>query len=539
MDVKKKLFLIVIFLLSFFIIKNWQNISNYHIKSNIIHINNNIHEKLSDKLNRNNIIIKTDKLILYIDLNGGNITKMELINYKNKLYSKKHLTLLNNNKQYIYQANSNIIKTNKFNLIDHIFDKPKFFTPMSIYQLKNNTTILKVPLLFVSKNILYVKTFIIKKGSFVINVNHQIFNYTKQPICIKINNELNQKTNNILPFLNRKHINFATKTFRGIAYSTSHIKYKKYPFRKILQNNNIKIYTNKGWIAIIQQYFATAWIVPHNNYYIYTQKVSNNIIRIGFYSINHMIVPGGNAYFTTKLWAGPKITNYMATVAPFLDYTIDYGILWFLAQPLFQLLNYIYNLIGNWGISIIIITCIVRIVTYPLSKMQYITMIKMRMLQPKIKSLKIKFNNDKNRLSKEIINLYQKEKLNPLSGCLPFIIQMPIFLSLYYILINSVELRHAPFFLWIKDLSAEDPYYIFPVIMGITIFFMQKISVNNYEKQDVIQKLFIYIIPCIFSLFFLWFPSGLVLYYIISNIITIIQQGFIYDKIYTNIKHIH
>ncbi len=206
--------------------------------------------------------------------------------------------------------------------------------------------------------------------------------------------------------------------------------------------------------------------------------------------------------------------------------TVDYGWLWFISQPLFKLLKWIHSFVGNWGFSIIIITFIVRGIMYPLTKAQYTSMAKMRMLQPKIQAMRERLGDDKQRISQEMMALYKAEKVNPLGGCFPLLIQMPIFLALYYMLMGSVELRQAPFALWIHDLSAQDPYYILPILMGVTMFFIQKMSPTTVT--DPMQQKIMTFMPVIFTVFFLWFPSGLVLYYIVSNLVTIIQQQLIY-----------
>ncbi|QJC30162.1 membrane protein insertase YidC [Enterobacteriaceae endosymbiont of Plateumaris sericea] len=526
MDSQRNIIIITFILISFFLLNNWQKLNNY------INISNNIEDKNNFKQinlsNNKNIMVKTDKFLLFINPNGGNISKAQLINYSEKLNSKKLFTLLNNNVDYTYQVNSGIFQINK-KTFEKYFTHPIFFTDKNFFQLKKNKNILKVPLFFLKNNILYVKIFIFKRNNFSINIEHQFFNKSNKAIEVGIFGEIKQSISIPQKYLDTKNNSLSIKAFRGIAYSTENYKYKKHTFNDILVNKNINMISSQGWIAILQQYFVSAWILPKNKKnIIYTKKIDNNTVGINFKSSTNIILPKHKKILSSTLWIGPKIQEQMAKIAPFLDFTVDYGILWFLSKPLFKLLNLLYNLIGNWGIAIIIITLIVRIMMYPLSRTQYITIAKMRILQPKIQKIKKQYSYDKNRLNQEIIKLYKKEKLNPLGGCLPFIIQMPIFLSLYYMLINSVELRHAPFIFWIKDLSSQDPYYVLPIIMSLTMYFIQKTSKNTYD--DPVQKNIMNVMPIFFSLFFLWFPAGLVLYYIISNILTIIQQKIIYSK---------
>ncbi|MCX9457925.1 membrane protein insertase YidC, partial [Vibrio cholerae] len=229
------------------------------------------------------------------------------------------------------------------------------------------------------------------------------------------------------------------------------------------------------------------------------------------------------------LWVGPKLQDAMEKVAPNLDLTIDYGWLWFIAKPMFQLLQFLHGIVGNWGVAIILITFIVKGLLYPLTKAQYTSMAKMRMLQPKLQAMRERLGDDRQRMSQEMMELYKKEKVNPLGGCLPLLLQMPIFIALYWTLMESVELRHAPFMLWIHDLSAPDPYYILPILMGVSMFFLQKLSPS--AVTDPIQQKVMNFMPVMFTVFFLWFPSGLVLYWLVSNCVTIIQQQVIYRSL--------
>ncbi|WP_168919034.1 membrane protein insertase YidC, partial [Enterobacteriaceae endosymbiont of Donacia bicoloricornis] len=462
---------------------------------------------------------------------GGTIEKVQLLDYLEKLNSKKFFTLLRKNKNFVYQIRSGIIQK-KHNKKYQFFNKNnKFFSESSNFKLEKNKNILKIPLFFINKNILYIKIFSFKRGDYLIKINHQVFNKSLKPIKIGIFGQIDKSINTPKKYLDKKYNSISIKKFDNIAISTDFNKFKKYKFSKILKKK-INLYTSKGWIAVLQQYFTSAWIIPNfskrNN--IYIKKNVDNTISAGFKSSYYSILPKKKHNFLSTIWIGPKIQNKMSKIAPFLDLTIDYGFLGFLSKPLFNLLNLLFYLIGNWGFSIIIITLIIRIITYPLSKQQFIAINKMNFLQPQIKLIKDKFSNDKERLNKEIILLYKKENLNPLMGFIPFIIQMPIFLALYYTLTNSIELRHAPFIFWIKDLSSEDPYYILPIIMSITMLVIQKISQNNVNNNSS-QEQFTYIIPIIFSLFFLWLPSGLILYYIINNLITILQQKWIFYKI--------
>ncbi|HMI76942.1 MAG TPA: membrane protein insertase YidC [Buchnera sp. (in: enterobacteria)] len=476
-------------------------------------------------VNKKNIFIKTNVISLSINRNGGDIEQANLLKYKNKLHSLQPLSLLTTTPDFFYQAQSGLTgKDGPDN--PHYNLRPFYKTAKSYFKLKHGQQ-LRVPMLWIDTNhIVYIKTFVFKSDTYDVKVEYTIKNNTNKTLEYSIFGQLKQSVN--LPKIKNTHSNnFALQTFRGAAYSTDDNKYNKYNFGNISEDKNLYVKTNHGWIAMLQQYFATAWIPQsQRENIIYTSNFGHNIVGIGYKSDTFYVIPNTTNKVYAKLWIGPEIQDKMSNIASNLDLTVDYGFLWFLSQPLFKLLKVLYHLIGNWGVAIVLITVIMRIIIYPLSKSQYISIAKMRLLQPKINDLKIKFADNRTRLSQEIMMLYKKEKINPLGGCLPVFIQMPIFLALYYMLMSSVELRHAPFYFWIHDLSSQDPYYILPVIMGITMFYIQKISPNTVT--DPFQKKIMGYSPILFTIFFLWFPSGLVLYYIISNIITILQQKFFY-----------
>ena len=281
-------------------------------------------------------------------------------------------------------------------------------------------------------------------------------------------------------------------------------------------------------VAVLEHYFVSAWIPNQdvdNQLYTRTDK-ANNVGSIGYRSPAVVIQPHSTETLTSKLWTGPKLQNEMAQVADHLDLTVDYGWAWFIAKPLFWLLTFIQQLVHNWGVAIICITLIVKAILYPLTKAQYTSMAKMRMLQPKLQEMRERFGDDRQRMSEEMMKLYRDEKVNPLGGCFPLLLQMPIFIALYWTFMEAVELRHAPFFGWIQDLSAQDPYYILPILMGASMFLLQKMSPT--PAADPMQQKIMNFMPLMFMAFFLWFPAGLVLYWLVSNLITIIQQQLIY-----------
>ena len=290
---------------------------------------------------------------------------------------------------------------------------------------------------------------------------------------------------------------------------------------------NLNQTTLGGWVAMLEHYFVSAWVpqVSDNNQ-LYTNYTSKGDAVIGFKAPAVTIDANQSATTSATLYAGPKLQDDLAAIADGLDLTVDFGFLFMISSPLHWLLLAIQSVVVNWGVAIIIITLIVKGIMYPLTKAQYTSMAKMRDLQPKMQALKERFGDDRQKLGQATMELYRKEKVNPAGGCLPMLIQMPIFLALYWVFLESVELRHATFGLWLQDLSAEDPYYILPILMGISMFVMQKMQ--PMTTQDPMQQKIMQYMPVAFTVFFFWFPSGLVLYWLVSNIISIVQMKIIF-----------
>ncbi|EOC1568304.1 membrane protein insertase YidC [Cronobacter dublinensis] len=473
------------------------------------------------------ITVKTDVLSLTINTRGGDIEQALLLAYPKELGSSEPFQLLETTPNFVYQAQSGLTGRNGPDNPNNNKGRPLYNVDSDTYVLADGQNELLIPMTFTDEaGNTFTKTFALKRGQYAVYVGYNVKNAGTQPLEVATFGQLKQ-TIDLPSHRDTGSNNFALHTFRGAAYSTPDEKYEKYKFDTIADDENLNVSAKGGWVAMLQQYFATAW-VPANNgtNNFYTANLGNGVAAIGYKSAPVQVQPGQTAALASTLWVGPEIQDKMAAVAPHLDLTVDYGWLWFISQPLFKLLKWIHSFLGNWGFSIIAITFIVRGVMYPLTKAQYTSMAKMRLLQPKIQAMRERLGDDKQRMSQEMMALYKAEKVNPLGGCFPLLIQMPIFLALYYMLMGSVELRHAPFALWIHDLSAQDPYYILPILMGATMFFIQKMSPTTVT--DPMQQKIMTFMPIIFTVFFLWFPSGLVLYYIVSNLVTILQQQLIY-----------
>jgi YidC/Oxa1 family membrane protein insertase len=285
-----------------------------------------------------------------------------------------------------------------------------------------------------------------------------------------------------------------------------------------------------GWVAMLQHYFIGAWVPDQEEQnHFYTRALDGGRYLIGLSTAERAVPAGASTHFTSRLYIGPKEQDRLEHIAPHLRLTVDYGVLDIIAKPLFWLLEKIHDWVHNWGIAIILVTLIIKLVFYKLSETSYRSMANMRRLQPKLMALKERFGDDRQRMSQEMMRIYKEEKINPLGGCLPIVVQIPVFIALYWVLLESVELRHAPFIPhWINDLSSKDPYYILPILMGISMFIQQKL---NPAPMDPMQAKVLKLLPFIFTLFFAFFPAGLVLYWVVNNILSIAQQWVITRRV--------
>ncbi|MCE7597445.1 membrane protein insertase YidC [Vibrio fluvialis] len=464
------------------------------------------------------ITVTTDVLTLSIDTVGGDVVTAKLNQYSEELDSENPFVLLKNTQGHQFIAQSGLIGPQGIDLSSS--DRPTYTVDADSFTLADSQDELRIPMTYQANGIEYTKTFVLKRGDYAIDVEYNVVNHSGNNATLGMYAHLRQ---NLLD----SGGSLAMPTYRGGAYSTEDTRYKKYSFDDMQDRNlAMNLPNGQGWAAMIQHYFASAWIPrnePGTNLY---SRVIGNLGDIGVRMPNKTIADGQQADFKATLWVGPKLQDQMAATAPNLDLVVDYGWLWFIAKPLHWLLSVIQTFVGNWGVAIICLTFIVRGAMYPLTKAQYTSMAKMRMLQPKLQAMRERIGDDRQRMSQEMMELYKKEKVNPLGGCLPIFLQMPIFISLYWALMESVELRHSPFFGWIHDLSAQDPYYILPLLMGASMFFIQKMSPTTVT--DPMQQKIMTFMPVMFTFFFLFFPSGLVLYWLVSNIVTLIQQTLIY-----------
>ncbi|MGD8590749.1 MAG: membrane protein insertase YidC [Chromatiales bacterium] len=367
-----------------------------------------------------------------------------------------------------------------------------------------------------------IKHILFHRGSYLIDVVHEVKNASDSRWSARDYARL-------LRSEPEKQSGFTTYTYTGGVYYTPTDKYEKVKFEEMAKKS-LSVDSAHGWLAMIQHYFLSAWIPPADQVeHYYTGKLSGPIYLIGSYSMDvTTVAPGESHEFKRSLYVGPKLQDKLETIAPGLELTVDYGWLTVIAKPIFWLLETIHDLVGNWGWAIIILTILIKAAFYKLSETSYKSMANMRKLTPRLQAMKDRYGDDKQRLNQAMMEMYKKEKINPLGGCLPILVQIPVFIALYWVLLESVELRQAPFILWMDNLSAKDPYFILPLIMGISMFIQQKL---NPAPPDPMQAKIMMSLPFIFTVFFAFFPSGLVLYWVVNNIISILQQWYITRKI--------
>ena len=466
------------------------------------------------------ISVSTDLLHVRIDRLGGNIVQSQLLQFPQTLNSTQPFTLLNDNPDTLYLAQTGL--TGKQGP-DTALQLALYASDKTQYKLSPDQKTLQVDLQWVGSNgVSVTKSYIFKRGQYGIDVRYRIHNQGSAPWQGQLYTQLQHKPQQTKQTLLGLH------TFTGAAISSNDKKYEKISY-KSLDKHNLNRPIQGGWLAFQQHYFLNAWVneSDQTNHY-YSQVSDDNVYTLGAIGPVVVVPPHTVLEKSVRLYTGPESTKALEKVAPNLDLTIDYGIFWVISSTLFWFLHKIHFIVGNWGWSIVLLTLLVRLVFYKLSVISYRSMGKMRLLQPKIQQLKERYGDDKPKFSQEIMALYRKEKANPLSGCLPMLIQIPVFIGLYWVLIESVELRQAPWILWIHDLAARDPYFILPICMGLTMFLQQKLSP---PPPDPMQAKVMMMLPVVFTALFLYFPAGLVLYWVTNNTISITQQWYIMRKL--------
>jgi YidC/Oxa1 family membrane protein insertase len=542
MDWQKNILIVAILAVSLLLVIRYKEFSDAHapvtttnstssVSSSSVAAINNIEptqQITGEALTNNNVAasnlidIKTDSLLVKIDTKGGDIVSVSLPRHYAKLNTPEQpFVLLDNRNDHLYIAQSGLIGING---TDSTAGRPTFSSEQTSYELSANEKQLIVDLILQQDQIKITKRFTFTRNEYLIGVEYLIQN-----------NSINTWTAKLFGRIIRDNINFTKVSalemnpFLGAATSTLEENYKKLTFDDIAKEP-LTFNRQAGWISLVQHYFISAWIPSPETQNQYTiQKIKNTeLYSLGFETQDLLVAAGQEGKIQASFYAGPKDTEKLEKITPYLDRSVDYGFLWWIAKPLFIVMTFIHEYLGNWGLAIIGLTLIVKLVFYKLSKASYVSMAKMKKLQPKLAELKERYGEDRQRFSQEMMKLYKTEKVNPLGGCLPLLIQMPVFIALYWVLMESVELRHSPFYLWIEDLSRMDPYFVLPVLYGISQWITMKFSP---QPPDPMQAKIMQMLPFVFTFMFLWFPSGLVLYWLTNNILQIIQQQIITKQI--------
>lgn len=466
--------------------------------------------------------VRTDILEAKIDTLGGEIVEVKLLQYPESLGSKSPFLLLNDDLKTRYIAESGLLSSLG---PDTPQSQAIYTTSQTNYVLNPNDNTLTVKLNWQSKEgIKVTKTYTFTRHRYEIKLGYGIDNQSTIPWQGNLYTQLART--NTPPVSHGGMVNLTT--YFGAAISTPQKSFEKISFSN-MQNQNLSRMSKDGWAAMIQHYFISAWIPPESatsNYY--SRVTTNGLYTIGMLGQPLVAQPGTKISTEAKLYTGPAITDQLKQAAPGLQLTVDYGWFWFISAILFWMMQKIYYLLGNWGWSIVWVTVIIKLMFYHLSAKSYRSMSGLKRLQPRIETLKERYGNDKQKFTQATMELYRQEKVNPMSGCLPILIQIPVFIALYWVLVESVELRQAPFIFWIRDLSQQDPYYVLPLLMGISMFIQQRLSP---PPPDPLQAKVMMLMPIIFTVLFANFPAGLMLYWVVNNTLSFLQQWHIMHQI--------
>jgi YidC/Oxa1 family membrane protein insertase len=473
------------------------------------------------------ITVTTDVLEIEIDLTGGTVVSARLLDYPMVLSDPDtKVNLFSGQGDHMFIAQSGLLSQQS---------APNHTSPFQStrldYKLASGADEIRVPLVWESPDGLRVsKTFIFKRDHYDIGVQYQVTNNSGALWAGSRYDQLQQSVPGDED--SGGFTNPGRYSFRGLGFYSPEDKFEKVAFDDVADEPFNKTYSG-GWLAMIQHYFFTAWIPPENEETSYSTKelktegwpryIARNV------SPQQQVAPGGLGEFSSRLYVGPKLQDRIPQVAPGLEHTVNYGIFTVFSKPLFWLLEKIHNVVGNWGWAIVLLTILVKGAFFKLTEAQYKSMARMRKLQPRIDQLKERYGDDRQRMSQAMMEMYKKEKVNPLGGCLPILVQIPVFIALYWVLLESVELRQAPFILWIENLSDRDPYFVLPLLNAAFMFATQRLT--PAAGMDPMQRKMMNMMPLVFSVMFAFFPAGLVLYWATNAGLSLAQQYYITRKI--------
>lgn len=465
------------------------------------------------------ISVSTDRYDIRINPVGGDIVHAALKQYDATLNGNEPFVLLESSAR-TYVAQSGLIGQDG---IDTSAGRATYTSPQMHYEMGENGT-LEVPLVYQKDGVTITKTYAFKAGGYPIDLSYNINNASASAWQGQMYAQL-KRDDSADPGVEDKGM-MGMATYLGGAWGTPDDPYNKLKFGNF-NDGELSVASRDGWVGIVQHYFVSAWTPGDFDAQFYSRNNGNDHF-IGFNSPVINVDAGKQITMNATLYAGPKVQKELAPVAVGLEKTVDYGFLWPISKTLFAVLEVLYKIFGNWGWAIIGLTILVKIALFWLSNKSYTSMAKMRAIAPKLQALKDKHGDDRMAMSQEMMQLYRDEKVNPMAGCLPILIQMPIFLGLYWCLVESVELRHAPWILWIKDLSAMDPWLILPILMTATMFIQQLL---NPQPADPMQAKMMKIMPLVFAAFMLFFPAGLVLYWTVNNLFSMIHQHWVNKRV--------
>ena len=456
------------------------------------------------------LVVKTDVLLAEIVSEGGDLRFVEFLQHKDTMDKNRNFVLLG---EHSYFAQTGLLAQG----IELPTHKTAFILPAGVFELKAGEAKVSVRLEAVQNGIKVAKIYTFTRGSYAIDVSYEVTNGGNVPIAPSVYLQLLRDGK--APAGDSKFL----QTYTGPVFYTDADKFHKQDFSDIDKAKAVPVKPSPdGWVGMIQHYFAAAWLPQGNaKREFYSKKVADNLYSAGVIVPMGTIAAGTAGAMAAKLYVGPQDQDRLKELAPGLDLVVDYGWLTIIAQPMFLLLKWLHSVLGNWGLAIIALTVIIKGAFFPLSAASYKSMARMKKVTPRLTQLRERYGSDRAKMNQAMMELYKEEKINPLGGCLPIVIQIPVFIALYWVLLATVEMRHAPFYGWITDLSAQDPWYILPVIMAVSMFIQTKM---NPTPPDPIQAKMMLIMPVVFSVFFFFFPAGLVLYWVVNNILSIAQQ---------------
>ncbi|MCZ6620255.1 MAG: membrane protein insertase YidC [Gammaproteobacteria bacterium] len=468
--------------------------------------------------------ITTPKLQIWIDRAGGDIVAVKLPLFPVNIERPEDpYQLLSQGNGRTYIAQSGLLGPDGDWLVGST-ERPVYRSDADEYELGEREALV-VNLRVESGGLQIVKSFGFTRDDYLVSVDYRVENRSGYPIEARFFAQLKRDNNEPE---GGGSFSLGPQPYLGAALTTPESRYEKLDFDDLDDDGPFRLQVQGGWIAFLQHYFLSAWIAqPEETNSYFARRRDDGLYVFGYAGPFKKVADGAVGEWSTRFYAGPKDQKSLEKISANLNLTVDYGFLWWIAQPLFSLLDWFYGVVGNWGFAIILLTVLVKAILYPLSAHSYKSMANMRRVGPQMKRLQERHADDRQKLSQEMMALYKKEKVNPLGGCLPMLLPMPIFIALYWVLFESVELRHAPFMLWINDLAAMDPFFILPLAMGASMFLQQSLSP---AVGDPMQVRMMKMMPIMFTVLFLFFPAGLVLYWLVNNVLSIAQQWYVIRK---------